>query len=88
MIRSVVSVFDASAGLYGQPFFTPTTQVAMRQFINEVQRASPDNQLYTNPVDFDLYQVAHFDDQTGCFSVPELPIKLMRGIDVANGVSK
>lgn len=66
-----VSVKDVRAGTFGTPYFVPNEGVALRTFANEVNRAEDKNVLFTNPEDFEVYAVGHFDDESG-FWIPEL----------------
>ena len=50
----IVSILDTAAGAYGRPAYVASEGVAMRQFQDEVNRASDDNQLYRHPDDFQL----------------------------------
>lgn len=67
MVTRMYSVFDAKAGVYGTPFFSPQDAMAVRAF------ADLANDLGTlvgkHPEDFTLFTVGHFDDETGQCSV-------------------
>lgn len=67
MKRVVCSVFDSATRLFGQPFFVAARGAAMRDFGNEVNRRDGANQLHLHPEDFELWQLATFDDETGQF---------------------
>lgn len=62
-----VCVRDRAAETYGMPFFVPTESLALRSFVNEVNRADEKNPLFTNSEDFELYVVGTFDDSSGVF---------------------
>ena len=51
----IVSIKDTAADAFGRPAFVATEGVALRQFQDEVNRASDDNQLYKHSQDFHLY---------------------------------
>ena len=42
----IVTILDTAAGAYGRPAFVASEGVAIRQFQDEVNRESDDNQLY------------------------------------------
>jgi len=84
MIKVVCSVRDSAADLFGQPFFVPTTAMALRGFADAVKRADGDSDLTKHPDDFTLFELGTFDDETGKFvNLPE-PRQLVRGKDVQN----
>lgn len=76
----VVAIFDSAVQGYGRPFFVPTAGAALRSFRDEVNRANEENQLYRHPEDFELHQLADFDDENGVFTPYESHC-LMRGKD-------
>lgn len=80
----VVSVKDRAAGIFNRPFFVLHTNVAVRDFTDEVNRSAPDNSLNKHPDDFDLYVIGTFDDNTATFTVPDAPTVLVRGKDVVS----
>ena len=77
-----VSIKDTAADAFGRPAFVATEGVALRQFQDEVNRASDDNQLYKHPQDFHLYYIGLFDDTTGKFDLLESPKLITRANDV------
>lgn len=78
----IVSIKDTAADAFGRPAFVATEGVALRQFQDEVNRASDDNQLYKHPQDFHLYYLGLFDDITGKFELMETPKLITRANDV------
>lgn len=82
MLQYVVSVKDRAAEVFNRPFFVPHRNVAVRDFTDEVNRAASDNQLNKHPDDFDLYLLGTFDDNTGIFTMEEIPTVLVRAKDV------
>lgn len=84
MKRAVCAVYDSAVELYGQPMFVAGVGAALRSFIDEVNRAAPDNALYSHPEDYTLFHLADFDDTTGEFLPTERGIvALARGKDVS-----
>ena len=65
MIQVIVAIKDRAADAYMRPWFVPTPAMAVRSFMDEVQREAVDNQLFHHSDDFDLYEIGIFDDSTG-----------------------
>lgn len=81
MKQIVCAVYDRAAELYGRPFYVSAPGQAVRSFSDEVNRADGDRgDMAKHPDDFDLYQLAVFNDNSGEF-VPGVVI-LARGKDV------
>jgi len=76
------SVKDRAADAYARPMFVPSVGVAIRSFSDEINRQADDNQLYHHSDDFDLYEFGEFDDNTGQFTLHELPKLLSLGKQV------
>lgn len=74
----IISIKDTAADAFGRPVYVATEGVAIRQFQDEVNRASEDNQIYRHPDDFHLYALGHFDDVTGQFDLLEVPRVIAR----------
>lgn len=78
----IVSILDTAAGAYGRPAYIASEGVAIRQFQDEVNRQSDDNQLYRHPDDFQLFYLGTFDDNTGGFDLLASPKMICRAKDV------
>jgi len=78
----IVSIMDTAAGAYGRPAFVASEGVAVRQFQDEVNRSSDDNQLYKHPDDFNLYYLGTFDDNTGAMDLLAQPKLVARAKDI------
>ncbi len=78
----IVSILDSAAGAYGRPAFVASEGVAVRQFQDEVNRASDDNQLYKHPDDFYLYYLGTYDDNTGGMDLLSQPKLISRAKDI------
>lgn len=76
---TICAVRDRAADAYGRPIFVASAAVGIRSFQDEVNRASSDNQLNQHPDDFDLYELGHFDDNSGIFTLHDQPNVLMLG---------
>lgn len=86
-ILKVCSVRDRAADVFGRPFFTPSRGVAVRSFTDHIN-SKDDSEMVKHPSDFELYQLADFDDETGKFENLEAPKMLARGEDVKTEVVK
>jgi len=60
MILKIFAIYDQKAEAYLQPFFLPTTGMAVRSFIEASN--DPNCQFSKNPEDFFLYEVGEYDD--------------------------
>lgn len=78
-ILVVVSVRDRAIGAFARPFSAPSAGVAIRSFIDEVNREGSD--MGAHPTDYELYEVGSFDDVLGQFSNPPAPNLLIRAED-------
>lgn len=79
MMHFVCSVRDIKADSFGRPFFTPALGVATRSFLDEINRDTPDNLLFSHPGDFALYHLGVFDDQDASFALLPQPALLLQG---------
>lgn len=67
----IVAVYDRSAEAFARPAFFQTEALALRHFVNEVNRAQDDNPLWTNPTDFELHVLGKFDDESGLLTAEQ-----------------
>ncbi|WNK14640.1 MAG: nonstructural protein [Microvirus sp.] len=65
---TVCAVYDSAIHAFGRPIYVPASGAAIRSFQDEVNRDDKDNQLHKHPDDFELYQLAIFDDETGAYT--------------------
>ena len=84
MLMIICSIKDRAADCYGRPFFTPTDNVAIRSFMDEVNTDREDNQLNRHSDDFDLYALGTFDDNTAIIQMNDVPKLLMLGKNAKN----
>jgi hypothetical protein len=70
----VFSVYDVKAGAYIQPFFMPTTALALRLFADCV--ADPSHAFCKHPSDYVLFELGSYDDNRGVFLNSPAPISL------------
>ena len=82
MKQIVCAVYDSQAKAYARPIFVPAVGLAIRSFMDEVNRQAPDNTLNQHPQDFHLAQLGEYDEDTGTFTNHEpVPKILLRGND-------
>jgi len=84
VIKVVCAVRDSASGLFGQPFFVPSTAVAVRGFSDAIAKSEDNSDLVKHPEDFALFELGSFDDETGKFVNVSDPRQLVRGKDVYN----
>lgn len=82
MKQIVCAVKDRAADAFGRPFFVSTAGLAIRSFMDEVSRDSADNQLFSHPDDFDLFELGVYDDADGSLFSHDQPKLLMLGKQV------
>jgi hypothetical protein len=63
MFKSVYSVYDNKAKLFGQPFYAINHHVAIRDFAYAAN--TPDNEIGRHPTDYSLFCIGDYDDSTG-----------------------
>jgi hypothetical protein len=73
------SVYDRKSASYARPFFFPTSGMALRSFIDEVNRPDENSLLYNHPADFSLHEIGQFDENTGRIAPHEDPVQLAIG---------
>lgn len=83
MQHVIISVYDRAVEAHVSISSVPSIGVAIRGFTDEVNNPRDGNNLNKHPQDFDLYEIARVDDQTGGAD-PTGPILLIRGIDAVN----
>lgn len=65
MKRPVIAVYDRKIALFELPNVFRHNGEALREFTT--LKTKPDTKFGANPEDYDLYQIALFDDETGQF---------------------
>lgn len=66
MKLKVFSVRDSATEVFTRPFFMLTKAEAIRTFTKESN--TPDSQLYQHPLDYHLYYLGDFDQDSGKFN--------------------
>lgn len=64
----IVAVRDRAIDTFGRPFFVQSTAQAIRSFSDELNRQAADNEMNKHPEDYDLYQLGHFNQESGEFT--------------------
>ena len=82
MNQVIVSVKDTAAQAFGRPVFVPSIPVALRSFRDEVNRKDSNEDLARHPDDFELYELASFDDATGIIAMLSEPRLVARAKDL------
>lgn len=75
MIQKVFGVRDAKAVAFLQPFFSNSTGAAVRAFSDAVNEDGK-SMIAKHPEDYNLYELADFNDATGEF-IPCQPMKML-----------
>lgn len=73
---------DVVVGAYNRPFCMVSRGQAIRSFQDEITRPSDENPMYKHPSDYELYEVATFDDESARFTFPDQPELLMTGANI------
>ena len=63
MIHKIFSIYDSKAAAFLPPFILPKAEMAQRTFADCVN--SPDHQFGAHPEDYTLFELGHWDDETG-----------------------
>jgi hypothetical protein len=82
MKTQICVIKDRASDAYSQPMFVASVGTAIRQFSDEVNKDSENNQLYNHPDDFDLYHLGEYDDSMAQFSLLEKPVQIAIGKQV------
>lgn len=94
MILKVFSVFDSKAELYRSPFYMNTVGEALRAFQDLANDSQ--SQVAKHPGDYQLVQIAEYDDATGKFfevfkelgfakDYVKAEVKPLRALEAKNG---
>lgn len=79
---SMCTVFDSAAQAYNRPIFVGHANLARRSFQVEVNRRDKDNQMFSHPDDFELYELGFFDDSDASFHLHPSPVLVCRAKDM------
>lgn len=76
MITHTVAIKDRALDAFLPPWNVPSLGAAIRAFQDEIN--NPQGQMFKHPDDYDLYEVAQWDDHTGKFT-PQEPTRIAIG---------
>lgn len=76
MLKVIVALRDSAARVYGLPFVVQATAHAVRSLRDEVNSKEATSDVARHPEDFELYELATFDEDTGIVSVVE-PVRMV-----------
>jgi hypothetical protein len=76
----VYSVFDKAVNAYMQPFFCRSTGEALRSFTDIINDTKTN--FHQHYVDFSLYELGEFDDNTGQFDAFNETKRIVTGPEV------
>lgn len=79
MTKPVIAVFDKKTGLFDQPFTVRRNGEAIREWEHVLQ--SKDNRYGKNPEDYDLFQIANYDETLGLITPISPHIHLAGGVN-------
>lgn len=73
MQLSIYSIFDSAASAFSTPFFMQNDGLALRAFMDNVNRKDEESALTKHPDQFTLFRLGKFEDKTGKFEPEESP---------------
>jgi len=83
----ICAIKDLGSQTFSRPQFFNHTNIAIRSFMDEVNRpstSSQPNDLNAHADDFELYELGSYDDSTGTFECPDSPALLSQAKQVLN----
>jgi len=80
MVLHIVAVYDGALGAFARPIFVPSLGIAMRSFVDEVNRA--DSEIARHVDDYALHEIGEFDDVTGLMAQHDCPRLLAKAVTV------
>ena len=69
IISPLVSLYDRKTRIWSTPNTVPTSEAAIRGFIDAVNSGKTDNDLVNHPDDFTLYELGTFNSANGLITV-------------------
>ena len=83
--QKIIAVRDRAVAAFNRPIFVNSIGQATRMFRDEINRDSlqgNENIMFQHPDDFDLYEMGEWDEETGKFSMLEVPRQIAIGKDM------
>lgn len=74
----VYAIYDSTAEVFMRPMYMVNDAAAIRGFINAM--LNPQTEMFSDPGDFTLFKVEHWDDVEGKFSGEEFQQNLGNGL--------
>jgi len=65
MKQPVIAIYDRKTALFDTPIMVRHVGTAIREF--ETLKSKPETKYGLNPEDYQMFQVALYDDETGAF---------------------
>lgn len=81
-MKVIVSLKDTAARVFGVPFVVQAAAQAVRSLRDEVNSKESTSDVCKHPDDFELYEVAQFDEHSGAVAAHEAPQLLCRAKDL------
>lgn len=81
-MKVIVALKDTAARVFGVPFVVQAAAQAVRSLRDEVNSTESTSDVARHPSDFELYEVAYFNDETGSVSPLDPPQMLCRAKDL------
>lgn len=74
----MIAVYDKKTGLYDKPFVVRHNGEAIREW--DIVIKDTQTKFGKNPEDFDLFQIAYYNDETGAIEMCAPHIHLASGV--------
>jgi hypothetical protein len=81
-MKVIVCIKDTAARVFGTPFVVQAAAQAVRSLRDEVNSKDSASDVCKHPGDFELYEVAQFDYDTGLVIPCASPVMLCRAKDL------
>ena len=78
MQSSLIAVYDKKTGLFDKPFAVRHNGEAIREW--DIVTKDGQTKFGKNPEDFDLYQIANYNDETGAITMCQPHVHLASGV--------
>lgn len=78
MLLPVLAVYDKKTALLDKPFLVRHVGEAIRDW--DVVRKDKETKFGKTPEDFDLYQIAKYDDETGLYENLQPRLQIATGV--------
>jgi hypothetical protein len=85
-MKVIVSLKDTAARVFGVPFVVQAAAQAVRSLRDEVNSTDSTSDVCKHPGDFELYEIAYFNDETGAVTPLDPPQMLCRAKDLKESV--